>query len=32
MFDGVPAKEKYEILAGNMVRIYRLPQSLEVPA
>jgi predicted TIM-barrel fold metal-dependent hydrolase len=27
----VPAPERYDICAGNMVRIYRLPQSLEVP-
>lgn len=28
MFDGVPADERYEILAGNMVRLYDLPQAL----
>ena len=32
MFDGVPAQERYDILAGNMVRIYQLPQALGVPA
>jgi predicted TIM-barrel fold metal-dependent hydrolase len=32
MFDGVPARERYQICAGNMVRLYDLPQSLEVPA
>ena len=32
MFDGVPARERYEILAGNMVRAYGLPQALPVPA
>jgi len=32
MLDGVPARERYDILAGNMVRVYQLPQSLEVPA
>ena len=32
MFGGVPARERYDILAGNMVRIYNLPQALEVPA
>jgi predicted TIM-barrel fold metal-dependent hydrolase len=31
MFDGVPAREKYQILAGNMVDVYRLPQGLERP-
>ena len=31
MFDGVPARERHEICAGNIVRIYGLPQSLEVP-
>ena len=28
---GVPQAERHDILAGNMVRIYRLPQSLDVP-
>jgi predicted TIM-barrel fold metal-dependent hydrolase len=32
MLDGVPASERYDILAGNMVRAYQLPQSLEVPS
>jgi len=32
MFDGVPAQERHEICAGNMVRVYGLPQSLETPA
>jgi predicted TIM-barrel fold metal-dependent hydrolase len=32
MFDGVPARERHEICAGNVVRTYGLPQSLEVPA
>ena len=32
MLDGVPARERYDILAGNMVRIYQLRQSLGVPA
>jgi predicted TIM-barrel fold metal-dependent hydrolase len=32
MLDGVPARERYEILAGNVVRAYQLPQSLEVPS
>ncbi|MBW2316704.1 MAG: amidohydrolase family protein [Deltaproteobacteria bacterium] len=31
MFDGVPAREKYQILAGNMVDVYQLPQALERP-
>jgi predicted TIM-barrel fold metal-dependent hydrolase len=30
MFVGVPQRERHEILAGNMVRIYRLPPALEV--
>ena len=29
MMVGVPQSERYEMLAGNMVRIYGLPQSLE---
>jgi predicted TIM-barrel fold metal-dependent hydrolase len=32
MFDGVPARERHEICAGNIVRVYGLPQALEVPA
>ena len=28
---GVPQAERHDILAGNMVRIYRLLQSLDVP-
>jgi predicted TIM-barrel fold metal-dependent hydrolase len=32
MFDGVPARERHEICAGNVVRVYGLPQALEVPA
>ncbi len=32
MFEGVPAEERYRICAGNMVRLYGLPQSLEAPA
>ncbi|HME71071.1 MAG TPA: amidohydrolase family protein [Myxococcota bacterium] len=32
MFDGVPARERYEICAGNMVRAYALGQAMEVPA
>jgi predicted TIM-barrel fold metal-dependent hydrolase len=32
MLDGVPARERHDILAGNMVRAYQLPQSLEVPS
>ncbi len=32
LLDGVPARERHEICAGNMVRAYGLPQSLEVPA
>jgi predicted TIM-barrel fold metal-dependent hydrolase len=32
MFGGVPARERYEMLAGNMVRAYGLPQALEIPA
>ncbi len=31
MFDGVPADERHAICAGNMVRVYDLPQSLESP-
>jgi predicted TIM-barrel fold metal-dependent hydrolase len=31
MFDGVPARERHEICAGNIVRVYGLPQSLEAP-
>ncbi len=30
-FEGVPRAERYEICAGNMVRIYRVPQAPEVP-
>ena len=30
MFDGVPAEDRYAICAGNMVRLYGLPQALEV--
>jgi predicted TIM-barrel fold metal-dependent hydrolase len=29
MFDGVPQDERYQILAGNMVELYGLPQALE---
>ena len=32
MFDGVPARERHEICAGNVVRVYGLPQALEMPA
>jgi predicted TIM-barrel fold metal-dependent hydrolase len=32
MLHGVPAPERYAILAGNMVRAYGLPQALEIPA
>jgi predicted TIM-barrel fold metal-dependent hydrolase len=32
MLDGVPAEERYQICAGNMVRVYDLPQALETPA
>ncbi len=32
MFDSVPADETYQICAGNMVRLYDLPQALKVPA
>lgn len=30
--EGVPARERYEILAGNVVRLYGLDQTLEVPS
>ncbi|MEE9608673.1 MAG: amidohydrolase family protein [Myxococcota bacterium] len=30
MMVGVPQAERYEILAGNMVRIYKLPQGVKV--
>ena len=30
MFAGVPADERYAICAGNMVRVYGLPQGLKV--
>lgn len=30
--EGVPARERYDILAGNVVRLYGLDQTLEVPA
>jgi predicted TIM-barrel fold metal-dependent hydrolase len=29
MFDGVPADEKHDILAGNMIRVYGLPDARE---
>ena len=32
MFDDVPADERYLICAGNLVRLYDLPQALQVPA
>jgi predicted TIM-barrel fold metal-dependent hydrolase len=32
MFDSVPADETYQICAGNMVRLYDLPQALKVSA
>lgn len=28
LFEGIPAEERYQICAGNMVRLYNLPQSL----
>jgi predicted TIM-barrel fold metal-dependent hydrolase len=31
MFDGVPTRERHEICAGNVVRVYGLPQSLPTP-
>jgi predicted TIM-barrel fold metal-dependent hydrolase len=31
MLDGVSAEERYLILAGNMVRLYKLPQALKEP-
>ena len=32
MFEGVPAAERYEICAGNMVRLYGLSQPGEASA
>ena len=33
MLDGVPAEERFKILAGNMIRIYDLPhQATEAAA
>ena len=29
MFEGVPADERYQICAGNMVELYDLPQALK---